>query len=107
MIVVPTGNPLRVNGLANLGRPEVYVALGAVGVPAGDYGRQVLAKAGVAVTPKSLEPSVSAIVSKAALREIEAGIVYVTDAAIALSLLLVAVSLAVLVSLRHRLVTRA
>ena len=74
MIVVPTGNPLRVNGLADLGRPAVYVALGAVGVPAGDYGRQVLAKAGVAETPK---------------------------------LLLVAVSLAVLVSLRHRLATRA
>ena len=79
MIVVPTGNPLRVKGLADLGRSEVYVALGAVGVPAGDYGRQVLSRAGVAVAPKSLEPSVSAIVSKAALREIDAGIVYVTD----------------------------
>lgn len=81
MIVVPKGNPLRVKGLADLARPEVFVALGAVGVPAGDYARQILARAGVAVSPKSLEASVSAIVSKAALKEIDAGIVYVTDVA--------------------------
>ena len=82
MIVVPKGNPLRVKTLADLGNPEVFVALGAVGVPAGDYARQILARAGVTITPKSLEPSVSAIVSKAALKEIDAGIVYVTDVAI-------------------------
>lgn len=82
MIVVPKGNPLRVKGLADLGRPEVFVALGAVGVPVGDYSRQILAKAGITVTPKSLESSVTAIVSKAALKEIDAGIVYVTDVAI-------------------------
>lgn len=82
MIVVPKGNPLRVKSLADLGRPEVVVALGAVGVPVGDYARQILAKAGVTVTPKTLESSVSAIVNKAALREIDAGIVYVTDVAI-------------------------
>lgn len=79
MIVVPTGNPRGVKGLADLGRPEVVVAMGAVGVPAGDYARVILRKAGVAVTPKSLESSVSAIVSKAVLGEIDAGIVYVTD----------------------------
>ena len=82
MIVVPKGNPLRVKGLADLGRPEVFVALGAVGVPVGDYARQILAKAGITVTPKTLESSVTAIVSKAALKEIDAGIVYVTDVAI-------------------------
>ena len=82
MIVVPNGNRMRVKTLADLGNPEVFVALGAVGVPAGDYARQILARAGVTVTPKSLEPSVSAIVSKASLKEIDAGIVYVTDVAI-------------------------
>ena len=82
MIVVPKGNPLQVKGLADLGRPEVFVALGAVGVPVGDYARQILAKAGITVTPKTLESSVTAIVSKAALKEIDAGIVYVTDVAI-------------------------
>lgn len=82
MIVVPRGNPLRVQGLADLARPEVFVALGAPGVPAGDYAREILARAGVEVRPRSLEPNVSAIVNKAALKEIDAGIVYVTDVAL-------------------------
>ena len=82
MIVVPKGNRMRLKGLADFASPDVVVVLGVVGVPAGDYARQILAKAGVAVTPKSLESSVSAIVSKAALGEIDAGIVYVTDVAI-------------------------
>jgi molybdate transport system substrate-binding protein len=79
MIVVPRGNPLRVRGLADLSRPEVVVALGAPGVPAGDYGREILRRAGVDVTPKTLEANVKAIVNKAALKEIDAGIVYATD----------------------------
>ena len=78
-IVVPKGNPLRVKGLADLARPEVFVGLGAPGVPAGDYARQILARAGVEVKPKSLETNVKSIVNKAALRELDAGIVYVTD----------------------------
>ncbi len=81
MIVVPRGNPLQVQNLADLAKLEV-VGLGADGVPAGDYAREILAKAGVDVKPKTLESSVSAIVNKAALREIDAGIVYVTDVAI-------------------------
>lgn len=82
MIVIGKGNPLRIKTLADLARPEVFVALGAPGVPVGDYSRQILAKAGVTVTPKTLESNVAAIVNKAALREIDAGIVYVTDVAI-------------------------
>jgi molybdate transport system substrate-binding protein len=79
MIVVPRGNPLRVRLLADLARPEVFVALGAPGVPAGDYARDILRRAGVDVTPKTLESNVKAIVNKAALKEIDAGIVYATD----------------------------
>ena len=82
MIVVPRGNPLRVENLADLAKPEVFVGLGAVGVPVGDYTREILARAGIEVKPKTLESSVSAIVKKAALRVIDAGIVYVTDVAI-------------------------
>jgi molybdate transport system substrate-binding protein len=82
MIVVPKGNPLRVKGLADLARTEVFVALGAPGVPAGDYARHVLDKAGLKVTPRTLESNVAAIINKAALKEIDAGIVYVTDVAI-------------------------
>jgi molybdate transport system substrate-binding protein len=82
MIVVWRGNPLGVKTLDDLSRPEVFVGLGAVGVPVGDYARQVLARAGVNVKPKTLESNVSAIVTKVALRELDAGIVYVTDVAL-------------------------
>ncbi len=82
MIVVGEGNPLRIGSLADLAKPEVFIALGAPGVPVGDYARQVLAKARVVLTPKTLESNVGAIVTKVALREIDAGIVYITDVAI-------------------------
>ena len=79
IIVVPTGNPKGIRTLGDLARDDLFVGLGAVGVPVGDYARQVLAAAGVTVTPKTLESNVSAVVAKIALREIDAGIVYVTD----------------------------
>jgi molybdate transport system substrate-binding protein len=82
MIVTPRGNPQAVKSLADLSREEVFVGLGAVGVPVGDYARQILAKAGVTVKPKTLESNVTAIVNKVALREIDAGMVYVTDVAL-------------------------
>ncbi len=81
MMVVGKGNPLRIRTLADLSSPDVFVALGAPGVPVGDYARQVLDRAGVTVVPKTLESNVAAIVNKVALREIDAGIVYVTDVA--------------------------
>lgn len=82
MIVVPKGNPLRVTGLSDLARPEVFVALAAPEVPAGRYARDILTRAGVVVKPKTLEPNVKSIIALAALREIDAGIVYVTDVAV-------------------------
>ncbi len=78
-IVVPRGNPLQVKTLSDLARADVFVGLGAVGVPAGDYARRILAKDGIDVKPKTLESNVKAIVTKVALRELDAGIVYATD----------------------------
>jgi molybdate transport system substrate-binding protein len=78
-IVVAPGNPRGIHALADLAKPGViYISEGPT-VPAGKYSLQALATAGVKVTPKSLETSVSAVIGKIELGEADAGIVYTTD----------------------------
>ena len=78
-IVVAPGNPKGISGLQDLARPGViYISAGPT-VPAGKYAAQALAKAGVNVTPKSLETDVKSVISKIELGEADAGIVYTTD----------------------------
>ena len=78
-IVVSAGNPEGIEGLRDLERRELKVALCGPEVPAGRYARQALAKAGVSVSSVSDEPSVKALVSKVRLGELDAGVVYSTD----------------------------
>jgi molybdate transport system substrate-binding protein len=78
-IVVAAGNPKGITGLADLAKPGVIYITEAATVPGGKYALQILAKAGVKVTPKSLETDVKSVVSKIELGEADAGIVYVTD----------------------------
>ena len=78
-IVVAPGNPKGITRLADLAKPGlIYISEGPT-VPAGKYALQALATAGVKVTPKSLETSVTAVISKIELGEADAGIVYTTD----------------------------
>jgi molybdate transport system substrate-binding protein len=78
-IVVAAGNPRGIAGLADLAKPGVIYITAAATVPAGKYALQILASAGVKVTPKSLETDVKSVVSKIELGEADAGIVYATD----------------------------
>src|ERR1700730_5742262 len=78
-IVVAPGNPKGIMGLADLAKPGVIYISEAPIVPAGKYSLQALASAGVKVTPKSLETSVTGVISKIELGEADAGIVYTTD----------------------------
>jgi molybdate transport system substrate-binding protein len=78
-IVVAPGNPKGITGLVDLAKPGLIYISEAPTVPAGKYSLQALASAGVKVTPKSLETSVTAVISKIELGEADAGIVYTTD----------------------------
>lgn len=78
-IAVAPGNPKHITGLADLGKPGVTVVLEAVGVPAGDYTRSVLASRHMTVTPRSLETDVKSALAKVTSGEADATVVYVTD----------------------------
>ena len=78
-IIVGRGNPEGITGVADLVDPDLIVISCAPEVPCGRYAQQILDNAGVAVTFRSLEENVRAVVSKVTPGEADAGIVYVTD----------------------------
>ncbi|NDI00302.1 MAG: hypothetical protein EBY57_00575 [Actinobacteria bacterium] len=76
-----TGNPLLLADLGDLSRGDVLVALAAPGVPLGEYSREMLSAANIEVTPVTFEADARGVLAKVALGEVDAGIVYATDAA--------------------------
>lgn len=80
VIAVPKGNPKGITGLADLTKPGVKVALCAEQVPCGAAAKKALDAAGVKLTPATLEQDVKAALTKAKLAEVDAALVYRTDA---------------------------
>ena len=80
VIAVPKGNARGVIGLADLGKAENKVALCAQQVPCGAAATTALAEAGVKITPVTMEQDVKAALSKVKLGEVDAALVYRTDA---------------------------
>jgi molybdate transport system substrate-binding protein len=82
-VIVPSDNPAHIASLGDLARSGVKLVLAAVGVPAGDYARGVLANAGIQegalANVVSNEEDVKGVVQKVLLGEADAGIVYRTD----------------------------
>ena len=80
VIAVSPGNPKHLAGLADLGRPGVKVALCAAAVPCGAAAKTALKTAGVNLKPVTLEQDVKSALSKVELGEVDAALVYRTDA---------------------------
>lgn len=69
----------RIRSLVDLSGSDVVVVLAATDVPLGRYSADMLAAAGVMVSPVSYEPNASSVVSKVVSGEADAGIVYSSD----------------------------
>ncbi len=94
VVIVPKGKtPGRVTSVADLGNPRIKLALALPDVPAGRYAREMISKldirdsapngqlaARIMANVVTLEPNVRGAANKVALGEVDAGVVYATDA---------------------------
>jgi molybdate transport system substrate-binding protein len=78
-IVVPAGNPAGIRSLADLEDDGLVISLCNDECPAGAYARTIFHRAGVRVEADSLETEVKGVVTRVAVGEADAGIVYKTD----------------------------
>lgn len=80
-VVVPAGNPAGVTGLPDFARADPVIVQCAHEVPCGAAADRLLAGAGITAAVDSYEQNVTAVLTKVAAGEADAGLVYVTDAA--------------------------
>jgi molybdate transport system substrate-binding protein len=85
VIAVPKGNPKGIAGLADLTKPGLKVALCAEQVPCGAAAKKALATSHMQLTPVTQEQDVKAALAKVKLGEVDAALVYRTDAKAAAS----------------------
>lgn len=81
VLAVAPGNPGQVRSLEDLGRADLLVGLCAAGVPCGTLADRALGDLGVEPVVDTRELNARALAAKIALGELDAGLVYATDAA--------------------------
>lgn len=80
VLVVPDGNPADVVGLEDLSRPGLSIGRCASDVPCGRLAVAELADAGISDAADTEEPDVRSLLAKVVLGELDAALVYRTDA---------------------------
>ncbi|WP_419841031.1 molybdate ABC transporter substrate-binding protein [Candidatus Poriferisodalis sp.] len=80
VLAVPARNDAGVAALADLARRELLIGLCAAEVPCGALARRGLTQAGIQPAPDTEEPNVRALVTKLAAGELDAAVVYASDA---------------------------
>jgi len=80
VIATPAGNPAGVTSLVGLQSPNVLIAVCAFEVPCGLATRRLFSINNVSVTPVTRELDVRAVLGKVIADQVDAGIVYLTDA---------------------------
>ncbi len=80
VIVVPKGNPAGVTGLADFAKPALKIALCDPSAPCGAAARSVFVKAGITPAPDTLGQDVKATLALVTSGEVDAALVYKTDA---------------------------
>jgi molybdate transport system substrate-binding protein len=78
-IAVPPNNPGNVKGLDDFARPDLKIAVCAPEVPCGEAAQEAFDLGHVQAKPDTLEQEVKGVVTKVALGEVDAGMVYRTD----------------------------
>jgi molybdate transport system substrate-binding protein len=78
-IAVPVGNPAGIEGIADFANPNLTLAICAVEVPCGAAAQRVFDALGITAAPDTLEQDVKSVLTKVALGEVDAGLVYRTD----------------------------
>jgi molybdate transport system substrate-binding protein len=78
-IAVPPGNPGHITTLADLAGPGIKVAVCDPEVPCGAVAKTVLGNAKLAIKPKVNAADVKATLAAVESKEVDAGLVYVTD----------------------------
>ena len=81
VLATAPGNPGHVVGLADLARDDLLVGLCADEVPCGTLALEALGEAGITPAVDTFESNVRALAAKLALGELDASLIYSTDAA--------------------------